>query len=385
MNKKPIKIFRVQSRIVVGGPVLHTTLLSKKLKDEGFETILVGGAHNKHEKSMVEIARKQKINCIVIPEMGREIHFYDDLISLTKLYLLIKKENPIIFHSHTAKAGAIGRIAAFLAGVPYIYHTFHGHVFEGYFGKIKTKLFIWIERLLAKISTAVIVISKKQKYAIVQKYKIAPAQKVHEIPLGFDWDKFFTNNTESLKKKFNIPSNKFLVGIIGRIVSIKNHELFVEIAEQLNREEKDRFHFLVIGDGELREGITTLIRNKNVDRIFTFTGWINVNASVYQELDLLLLTSNNEGTPVTIIEALASGTPVIARDVGGVSDIMEKYDKRYLVKSSCPAAYTKLILELTKDNKSIPDNVRKQIISYYSQDRLVKDIKQLYEKMIRVQ
>lgn len=375
----PIKIVRIQSRIVVGGPAKHTILLSKELNNNIFKTVLVGGASKSIEKSLVEVAQEQGVDCHIIPEMAREIHFYDDFISLIKLYKLIKKEKPIIFHSHTAKAGGIGRIAAYLARVPLIFHTFHGHVFSGYFGKIKTRSFIIIEKLLALLTTRIIVISNEQKRDIVQKYKICRESKVSIIRLGFDWkENFLKKSPVSLRKKHQIPRQKFLVGIIGRLVPIKDHKLFMRIAEKLVSSDHNDYHFIVIGDGELKTELIELAEKKKLNKYFTFTGWIEVNKGVYEELNLLLLTSINEGTPVTVIEALAAGTPVIASEVGGVADIMKFYKTEYLVKHRNVENFVEMIKRLRRNMDKPSLRTQKQIMQIYSDERLVEEIKELY-------
>jgi glycosyltransferase involved in cell wall biosynthesis len=368
----------------VGGPAKHTILLSKNLNNKNYRTVLVGGTSKAIEKSLVENARKEGIDCVIIPEMAREIHFYDDFISLIKLFQLIKKEKPFIFHSHTAKAGGIGRIAAFLAGVPIIFHTFHGHVFSGYFGSVKTSFFIYIERFLALISNKLIVISERQKNDIIHKFRIAKKNKVELIKLGFDWkEKFLCKSNFSLRNKYHIPKDKYLIGIIGRLVPIKDHRLFIEIAEKLISESRNNFYFIIIGDGELKSELIQVVKEKNINSFFTFAGWIEVNKCVYNELDILLLTSLNEGTPVTVIESLAAGTPVIARDVGGVADVMTHYKLEYLVKERNPAKFVELIKKIRMNSDKPLKVTQDKIMEIYSSERLVRDIKSLYERSLK--
>ncbi len=382
-SKNKFRIMRVQSRIVVGGPALHTILLSRALNNDRFQTVLVGGANKSSEKSLVKAARNQNIRCFIIPEMAREIHFYDDIISFIKLYRLIKRVKPDIFHSHTSKGGAIGRLAAYLAGVPIIFHTFHGHIFEGYFGRTKSIVFIWLEKLLARISTNIIVISESQKKDIVKKYRINSNHKTKLIPLGFEWSGFFHEDKNvNFRKQFNLPENKFLIGSIGRIVPIKDHALFIKIAHQLIQKHPSKFHFVIIGDGELREEMETDLELKGIRNYFTFTGWWNTNVNIYQNLDLLLLTSQNEGTPVAVIEALASGTPVIASAVGGVLDVMSKYCREFAVADRDPAKYVVMIEKLYNSRVTVPAETSRFIRNYYSSERLIRDMKELYLQRI---
>jgi glycosyltransferase involved in cell wall biosynthesis len=384
MVKKQVKIVRIQSRIVIGGPALHTICLSDKLNPDLFKTVLVGGSGADDERSMIIEAKNRNISCIEIPELGRDIHFYDDLISFFKVYRIIRRLTPAIVHTHTAKAGAIGRLAAFLAGVPYIFHTFHGHVFTGYFNAFKTRLFIAIERLLTNISTKIIVISNGQKNDIVNKYKIAPEDKVRLIPLGFEWDRVLKgdSNVFNLRDKYGIPGDRFVVAIVGRIVPIKDHALFLRIAEQLTGTKTGNYHFVVIGDGELRGTIENQVKKLGLTHRFTFTGWITNTYSIYRNIDLLLLTSKNEGTPVTIIEALAAGIPVIARKVGGVADIFKFYDTNNLINGDNPLDYIEAIKRIVSKKAIISDEIKEKIRSFYSAQRLVADMEKLYTEMI---
>ena len=159
---KKVKIVRIQSRICIGGPATHTTLLSSKLDKDKFDTVLVGGGIEEGEADFTEFARNNGVKTFIIEEMGRSISLWNDFVSLIKLYKLIQQVKPVIVHTHTAKAGTIGRVAAFLAHVPVIIHTFHGHTFHSYFSPLKSKLFILIERIIGCITDKIIVISQKQ-------------------------------------------------------------------------------------------------------------------------------------------------------------------------------------------------------------------------------
>ena len=330
---------------------------------------------------MLDDAIAQGICCQIVNEMERDVHFYDDLISLIKLIRIIRKEKPSIVHTHTAKAGALGRIAAFITRVPHIYHTFHGHVFYGYFGNQKTKLYILLEKILAKISSKIVVISERQKYDIVRKYKITTENHVKFIPIGLDWKSgFISDSNFDFRQRYNISRDKFLVGIVGRLVPVKDIYLFIEIGLKLLESNKYKYHFVIIGDGELRGNLESSICESGHSDKFTFTGWLNLNQHIYQSLDVLLLTSRNEGTPLTIIEALVSGVPVVARDVGGVADIMNLYKSEYLVSERNSERFVELIKQLETDMEKPSKNIQNIIMNLYSSDRLVRDIIRLYLK-----
>jgi glycosyltransferase involved in cell wall biosynthesis len=384
--KRKLKIIRIQSRICIGGPSVHSEILSKYLDPERFETILIGGALEDGEKERVEELRRLSIQITTIAEMGREISLWSDIKALLKLYQIIYREKPDIVHTHTAKAGAIGRIAAWLAGVPIIIHTFHGHVFHDYFGKVKTWLFIQFEQWLAKITTCIIVISRSQKYDIVTKFRISNKKKVITIPLGLELERFLLidKDTFHLKNELGISRNEFLIGIVGRIVPIKNHELLLKVIKLL-REQQLPVHLCIVGDGELRNELIQSAREKNISNYTHFTGWRLDMEKIYSGMDLLALSSLNEGTPVAIIEAMASQVPVVATAVGGVPDLISDGETGLL---SAPndandlAEKIRQILVNPEMTTKIIKKARESVEKNYHYRRLINDIQNIYEKLI---
>ncbi len=362
---------------------MQTILLSKYFNNDHYTSLLVGGGEDTDEKSMRLILEREQIPYLILPDMGRDVSPFSDIVSLWKIYRLLRREKPDIVHTHTAKAGAIGRMAAFMAGVPVIIHTFHGHIFHSYFPKWKSRLFSQVERFLSKLSNAIIVISKRQYNDIVNIFKIAPAQKVYTIPLGFDWDAFDKEEAEiDIRKKYNIPENKKIITIIGRLVPIKNVSAYIRIVRKIEELAPDSFHFLIIGDGELRGDLELLARQEGISDHLTFTGWLHLSASVYHQLDLVMLTSLNEGTPVTLIEALACGIPCLATDVGGVGDIFELYNSKSFIDLNAPGQVAKHVIDILKTGEK-PDSVKQsRIRSFYSAKRLVVDIENLYLKLL---
>lgn len=384
--KRKIKVVRIQSRICIGGPSIHSEILSKYLDPDRFETILIGGALDEGEKGQVEELRKQSIHIVTIEAMGREISLWSDLKALIKLYRIIRQEKPDIVHTHTAKAGAIGRIAAWLAGVPVIVHTFHGHVFHHYFGKFKTRFFIHCERWLSKIATCIIVISRLQKYDIVTKFKITEEKKVVLIPLGLELERFLLINKNDffLKNELNISKKEFLIGVVGRIVPIKNHELLLKVIKLL-RDQRLRVHLCVVGDGELRNQLIESARKKNIIEYVHFIGWRLDMERIYAGMDLLALSSYNEGTPVAIIEAMASQVPVVATAVGGVPDLITDGETGLLCTSDDVTELAEKIRQINLNSEmkqKILENARKSVEKKYHYHRLVDDIQNLYEKLL---
>ena len=383
-KNKPIKIIRIQSRICIGGPAIHTDILSRYMP-ENYQTILIGGAIEPGESCKYDELKSHGVDVRIVSYMKRKLSFLNDIKSFFRLYQIIKTEKPDIVHTHTAKAGAVGRIAAFWAGVPVIVHTFHGHTFKHYFGKLKTLYFILVEKVLGLITSQIITISPLQQRDIVDVYKIAPARKVTLIPNGFELDKFFYNHRNGvLKKALDLDKSSYVIGIVGRIVPIKNHFMALDVLKQL-LEESDQFHLLVVGDGEDRKKIEKYAEKLGVEKNVRFMGWVNNIENVYEGLDVVILTSWSEGTPVAIIEALASRVPVVTTNVGGIMDILPDAYKKLTCEPGEPAEMTRQIKKLIFDKavgKNDIESAYQLAKTHFSYKRLIKDMDVLYRQLL---
>ena len=325
------KILRIINRFNLGGPTYNAAYLTKYLEGE-YETLLIGGNHEKNEKSSMHILEDLGIKPIIIPEMQRSINPLLDRIALKKIKEIIEDFKPDIIHTHAAKAGALGRKAAYNAGVKQIYHTFHGHVFHSYFSKIKTNIYKKIERDLAKKTTKIIAISPIQKEELSKVHKICKPEKIEVIPLGFDLSKFYKNKEakrEKFRKKWRIKDSEVAIGIIGRLVPIKNHLFFIKAINQVLSSCSIPIRFFIVGDGEEKENIIEYINEFKInystdDKVATIqlTSWIKEIDEVNAGMDIICLCSLNEGTPVSLIEAQASGNPIVTTRTGGIENIV---------------------------------------------------------------
>jgi len=374
------------ARLNIGGGSIYAILLTSGLDKERFESFLVSGTVGKNEGDMSYLAEQYGIKPIIIPELGREIGIKNDLFTLYKLYKLIKSQKPDIVHTHTAKAGTLGRIAAVLAGVPYKVHTFHGHVLHSYFGTVKTKVFIWIERILARFTSRIIVVSPLQYQELCHQIKIASADKFSIIRIGFDLEEFFNigKYCGKLRKELNISENIPLVGIVGRLTAIKNHELFLRSAKRV-LEKNTNVKFVIVGGGELEAELKKVAVSLNIQDEVIFLGWRKDMLSIYADLDIVALTSLNEGTPVTLIEAMASGKAVVATSVGGVPDIVFDGQTGILVPSRDEEKFAKSIVNLLQDPSKRQDlgkHGREFAMDNYRKERLVANISKLYESLM---
>lgn len=303
----------VVARLNIGGVALNVVQTAAALDAQAdLEVVLVHGQVGAAEGDMHYLVDQHQIRTVEIQGLGRELSPRRDLATLFALWRLMRREKPDVVHTHTAKAGFVGRWAAWLAGISVRVHTFHGHVFKGYFGSRKTMLFLWLERITARITTRIVTLSAGLRDELAQEYRVAPAKKIIVLPLSLDLAPFINIPPSDFRQQHNIPPDVPLIAVVGRLVPIKNHRLFLDAAQRC-----PDFHFVIVGDGEMRP----LIEAEKNERVH-LTGWVQDMAAVYGAVDLVTITSDNEGTPVSLIEAIVAGVPVVSTDVGGVGDLL---------------------------------------------------------------
>jgi glycosyltransferase involved in cell wall biosynthesis len=389
------KVLRIINRFNIGGITYNVSYLSRFLEPE-YETLLVGGPEEEGEDSSLYIPESLGLKPRVLEQFQRSISFRADYRAYKEIKKLIREFKPDIVHTHASKAGAVGRLAAIHCKVPVIVHTFHGHVFHSYFGKLKTQFYIFIERWLARRSNAIVAISNKQKQELSEVFRITRPEKMHVVPLGFDLTRFTQNkieNRRSFREKYNLEENVIAIGIIGRLAPVKNHRLFIEAIAQLKKAGIGNFKAFIIGDGETKQQIMDCCREFGVsysehptDAVeVIFTSWIRQVEWALHGLDIVALTSLNEGTPVSIIEAQAAGKYVVATNVGGIEDVLhpdggllsEVEDrKRYFenLERACR--------EFGKHEQHAEAGTR-WALSKFSYQRLVTDMAHLYKALIK--
>ncbi len=385
-----IKILRIVNRFNLGGPIYNATFLSAYVSAE-FETLLLGGKHEEHEGDSQFIPLSHGVQPQIIEELQREINFKQDRKAIKLVRQLIRSYQPDIVHTHASKAGAIGRYAAYKEGVPVIVHTFHGHVFHSYFGKVKTFIYKVVERYLAKKTNAIVAISATQKNELVNKYRIVNSEKVHVIPLGFDLKKFQENKEvkrQIFRTKHQVNSDELAIGIIGRLTSIKNHNGFLQAVQVAASKTTKNLVVFIVGDGELRselENQAVLICESIPNLRIIFTSWIKEIDSVLPALDLVALSSWNEGTPVSLIEAQAAGVPVISTNVGGVKDIVIENETGIIVDSFEVQNYALGLLDLIENEekrKKMSQNGWTHVQHKFHYKRLCRDVENLYLELL---
>ncbi|MBL7068752.1 MAG: glycosyltransferase family 4 protein [Candidatus Omnitrophica bacterium] len=385
---KKIKVLRVIARLNTGGPATHVILLNSGLDKKRFTSYLAAGSVSRGERDMTPDAKKVGIKPFIIPELKREISLKDDLAAFFKIYRLMRRLKPDIVHTHTAKAGALGRVAAMLINAPIKIHTFHGHIFHSYFGRLKSKIFLGIERILAHFTTRIVVISEKQLSEIRDRYKIAPEGKYSVIPLGLNLEQFLTpSGKRDLRKELSIDEDTLLVGIVGRLVRVKNHKMFLEAAERIKiKYPHIKVKFLIVGDGPLRGELERYTKKLGMEDSVIFIGWRANLSALYESLDIACLTSLNEGTPISLIEAMASGKAVLSTDVGGVRDVITHNESGLLSPSGDVEGFSRNLSELLQDKKErqgIGENARAFVTRRFSKERLIRDTEVLYDQELK--
>lgn len=391
------KILRILNRLAVGGPVLNAAYLTKYMAPD-FETLFVVGEKEDHEKNASFLADQLGIDYTTIEGMGRSINPGSDFLAYQKIKKIIRDFKPDVVHTHAAKPGAIGRLAASAMNVPAIVHTFHGHIFHSYFSTLKTNFYINTERYLARKTHAIVAISNQQKKELAEEFRIAPPEKFQVIPLGFDLDRFQTDQEEkrtAFRTEFNLAEDEIAIGIIGRLVPVKNHYLFLKaIAHVLNSSNK-KIKAFVIGDGETRADLENIAQQANIkysvqhdaahEHPLVFTSWRKDVDVINAGLDIVALTSFNEGTPVSLIEAQAANKPIVSTRVGGVQDIVIEGETGLLSDINNSESFCDNLLRLVEDDTlrfRMGKNNSYHVMDRFSYHRLTRDMSHLYWNLL---
>ncbi|MEX2597430.1 MAG: glycosyltransferase [Salibacteraceae bacterium] len=394
---KKIRVLRIINRFNLGGPTFNVSYLTKHL-DDRFETKLLGGEKDESEASSMFILDEMNIKPHIISQMKREVSLMADLRAYQEIVQVIKEFKPHIVHTHASKSGALGRLAAIHQNVPVVLHTFHGHVFHSYFGALKTNLYKVIERYLARKSTRIIAISNTQKQELGRDHAIAPLSKIEVVPLGFDLSKFHQNQAEKrrlFRDRYKLRDNDVAIGIIGRLVPIKNHQMFLNAVNPIYKKYPNA-RFFVVGDGELTDELKTFCDMEGIpfesvappssSKPLCFTSWIKEIDEVMAGLDIITLTSLNEGTPVSLIEAQSAGKPIVSTRVGGVEDIVMEGESALLCDKFDQSSFIHQLDRLVVSQKlriKMGEVGREHVRSKFSYNRLVDDIQSLYLRLLQ--
>ena len=405
-----MKILRIIARLNVGGPARHVVWLTEALNDTEFESLLIAGTVPPGEEDMGYLAAERGVEPVYVKEMSRELS-PKDIVSLAKIYRGMRLYRPDVVHTHTAKAGTVGRTAAFLyrwltpgtlIGRPRrvrIVHTFHGHVFHSYYGRAKTRLFLFIERMLARVTDRIVVISRRQMEEISREFAVSRATRFAVIPLGIDLEPFTDSASAraAFRSEIGASESDIVVGFIGRLTEIKNIQMLLAAAAAVRKSSDaaaGRLRFVIAGDGHLRAGLEETAAELGVEGLVSFIGNRTDIPAVYAGMDIVALTSLNEGTPLSLIEAMAAGRPYISTRVGGVADLLGEsvetygrftlYERGLGTEPNETGGFAEGLIYLAKNERlrnELGTLGRNHVQRNYSKDRLIDDIKNLYREL----
>lgn len=332
---------------------------------------------------MLDVLDREGVVPVRVPGLGRAIRGRDDARALARLVTELRRFRPHIVHTHTAKAGTLGRLAAYLCGSPVVVHTFHGHVFEGYFSPAVSRAFVAIERGLARLTDAIVTLSPRQRSEIADRYGIVAKGGAYVVPLGFDLERFAHchQHKGELRREIGIGEAP-LVAAVGRLTRIKDHPLLLE-AMALLREDA---HLCIVGGGEEEPALRSVSARLGLTSRTHFLGFRADLPRVLADVDVVALTSHNEGTPVALIEALAAGCSVVSTSVGGVPDVLGGGKWGCLVPRRTPAAIAAALARSLGESRSrapsLVESARRYALDTYGIHRLVLDHVQLYEELL---
>jgi glycosyltransferase involved in cell wall biosynthesis len=383
---EPIRILRVIARLNMGGPALHVAYLTHGLRERGYETTLVAGELARGEESMAFVAEQRGVEVRPLPALGREIAPLRDAIATLRLAQLVRKLEPDIIHTHTAKAGAVGRTAALIArSDAIVVHTFHGHVLRGYFGAPKAYAFRLLERWLARRTDALVAVSPQVRDDLVS-LGVAPAERFAVVRLGIELEQRVSANGsgEDARRLLGVAPERFLVGWVGRMTGVKRTDDVLLGLKGLRERGVDA-GLCLVGDGPDREHVERRAHELGIARHCFYLGYQDDVSDWYAAFDAFVLPSANEGTPVSAIEALAAGRPVVASRVGGVPDVVRDGQDGFLVESGDVEALADRLAELAADaelRRRMGDAGRERVLGRYAVDRLIDDVDRLYRSLL---
>ena len=382
-----VRIARIIGRLNIGGPAIQAITLTKLLEERGYDTLLIRGSEASHEGSLDDLAAQYGVQPKLIAGLRRELH-PADLLALPELVRTLRAFRPHIVHTHLAKAGTLGRIAALLAAdprrPPLLVHTFHGHSLEGYFSARKSAVFRGIERGLGSRCARIVAVSDEVADDLVR-LRVAPRSRIEVIPLGFDLSPFQVEGEEraarakAVRLELGVPEGVPLVTLIARLVPIKRVDRFLRIAALIAR--RPDVHFAIVGDGEMRETLQALPVSPDLRERLVWAGFRRDIPDVCFASDVVVLTSDNEGTPVSLIEAQAAGVPVVSTRVGGAATVVRNGVSGSLVMTDDVPAFAQAVLDTLDGGtaESMGRAGREHVIQSFSLGRLVNDMDALYK------
>ncbi|MBU1727282.1 MAG: glycosyltransferase [Candidatus Omnitrophica bacterium] len=383
---RKIRVLHIITRLIKGGAQENTLITILGLREKGYDVVLASGPTSGPEGEIESYARAMGVKLVIIPELVRQPSLYKDIAATVKIYNLITRHKFDIVHTHTSKAGIVGRLAAKLASAPIIVHTPHGHIFHSYFGPIKSKFYHGLEMVFSNFCDKIITLTDKCRDEHV-KYRIASVGKFVTIHSGVRLDRFIGRsfNNEEVKSEFNIPLHKRVAGTVARLEPIKGVNYFVDSMKDVLDSVPDA-HFLVVGDGSQREQLENRVEELGIDENVTFTGVREDVPRLLSAMDLFVLSSLNEGMGRVLVEAGVMAKPAVATKVSGIPELVKHGKTGILVEPRDTKELAQGIVELLSSPEKLSamgENAKLMMMSRFSAERMVDNIDNLYKELLK--
>jgi glycosyltransferase involved in cell wall biosynthesis len=382
-----IRVARLITRVSFGGAERTACMLTALVDRQCFDSTLVIGRPEENEKENSALLEKWGVKPVYVPGLRRSVGPWD-LPALVRVGRALDRLKPHLIHTHHSKVGFLARMAALRnlskARRPKLLHSFHGHVLDGYFNPATNLLFTTIERILARFTDAIVTISDQLKAELAGKYRIAPREKIRVVRLGVDtdWSANLERHRGWLRQRLGVGPDAILVGMVGRLTAIKNHDLAIRAFARWQQREKTDARLVIFGEGELWAQLEGQVQGLGmVDRV-AFAGFERDTAKIFSDLNLSLLTSHNEGTPVAIIESLAAGVPAVCTRVGGVPDVMAEAIDGEIAPPGDEEAVARALAALAGRAQPLPLERIMRVREDYSIAAMVKNIEALYREIL---
>jgi len=383
--QEPISVIHIITRLIVGGAQENTIYTAELLDKKRFNASIISGPQTGSEGSLIEEARARDVQIKIMPSLLREISPLNDVITMINLVRIFRQEPIDIIHTHSSKAGIIGRLAAHIAGIPIIIHTVHGWSFHDFMSPIIRQIYIILERWAASFTDAIIVVTQKDIQKGLDAH-IGKPEKYHLIRSAIPMEQFKPNQStrDYQRNQFNIPTEAIIIGNVGRFSPQKNPFDWIKIAGQIGRK-NPQVYFLLVGDGPLRKEVEIQIEKEKLSNRFILTGLRRDVPELLSVMDIFLITSLWEGLPRVILQAMSMRLPIVANRADGASEVIQNGVNGFLCEPGTIDCAVKACQKLVSNptlRHELGEKGYNTVCKEFDLDRMIKQIEQLYTDIL---